>query len=114
MVSTIFPPPAPSSHPLGKWQAMEEPPPLGKKELEAQNRTAPTPGGNFPQINVYVRMCILYHEHLHISKLLLKIIGAVSLKDASSVSLSVWPEELPATAQTLLLTAEMLLPRGIQ
>lgn len=70
--------------------------------MEVQDKTAPTPGENFPQINVYVRMYILYHEHLHISKLLLKIIGAVSLKDASSVSLSVWAEELPATAQTLL------------
>lgn len=80
--------------------------------MEVQNRTALTPGENFPQINVYVHMYIVYHEHLHLSKPLWKIISAVSPKDSSSVSLSAWAEELPAAAQTLLrLTVEMLFPR---
>jgi len=71
-----------------------------------QNRSALTPGENFLQMNAYACMYTLYHEHLHISKVLLKIVCAVSVKDV------VWAEELPATAQKLLqFTAEMLLPR---
>lgn len=81
--------------------------------MELQNRPALAPVEIFPQMNVYVCLYIQYHEHLHIFKLFLKIIGAVSLKGVSWVSLKVWAEELPAATQILLLqlTAEMLFPR---